>query len=310
MLAWAGAVGCGPEPAVALTGRPGASTTAVEAPTRSASAVVPATSGDAAQADVRAKLRRALEAAFPGAQLLDTDEPRTIELRRSGGPPKTVVFLEPIERVCASGVEACDREITGRVEALRNASGTSSAPPVEIEHVLPTIKDRAYVEQAARDGKASPLLTRHWVGDLHVVLVRQKPGSSLRRYLDPTTPRSLGLSEDALFARAYENLSNANLGASAGRLPRGQAIFGVEDPDAAMALLDTARWEPLTKQVRGDLLASIPCGHILLFAGSGVPSDVDELRRFTDELEASEAHPVSKSLLRWTKRGWELHEQR
>src|SRR5262249_9476605 len=116
----------------------------------------------------------------------------------------------------------------------------------------------------------------------------------------------LGLDEAGLDALARKNLKDALKTLPHAPIAPGSRIFRVQAGDdyEASRLLVPELWGEAARTVAGALVASAPCRHIVLFTGGAHPEDVAALRKLSEQLVATEHHPISSAVLRWNGQGW------
>ena len=252
--------------------------------------------------ELAASFERAVKKALPGATFVAKAEADQWTVTLASG---TVIdtSLDTLRRDCATTPTECDKAIGNYVSSLVAAAQPKSR--FSVAQLRATVKDKTYIDNGGTPDH--PLLARQWLGDLWVVVTDQSEGSRMLVPADKVG-EFYGLAAPEAFSQALANVDAAlaELVPVPEPFSAGSPVLSVVDANAADWMLAAKRWEPMTRRVKGRLLASIPNSHRILFAGSANRSDIEALRRVTAQLESSEPHPVSRTILRWTPNGWVL----
>lgn len=235
----------------------------------------------------------------------------TLEVTLPGDRSSTL-SLDNLWRQCGGrfeGCEAVDRYLRS-VEATLAGQGLEPRP----ELVRAVLKDREWVEYVRRSLAEGPsdkaeenaLVLRPFVADLFVVYVLDMPDGM--KMLTRGDAAKLALDDSRL-----HELALANLGEAAGDIPfrpleAGSAIRLVQVGDSyeASRVLLHDRWAPIAATVKGSLVAAAPARDTVVFTGS--EEDIAGLSALVHRLVDEAPHPLSPTLLRWTKEGWVAFE--
>jgi hypothetical protein len=258
-----------------------------------------ATDGSHDAHDVAARYRKAIEHAVEGAKIGPGTEDRSFVVELPDGAKFTARYGQ-VERDCAARPRSCD-------DAIRESLTGLFIPRFDTKHLSATIKDTRYINSriTLADGRRpAPLLARPFVADLWMVLTEENPEQQLRSLLDKGSLGSYRLPESTLYETAVANIDREFPELAPQPYRRGSPVLMVESEVAAALVLRPQRWQPVTKRVKGDLLASVPNAQTVLLAGSANKAHVEALRKLTNELENTDYHPISRTLLRWTPDGW------
>lgn len=79
-------------------------------------------------------------------------------------------------------------------------------PRYDLANLRATLKDKAYVDNAAKDPKMPPLLARLLVADLWMVLTDERRQQGTRVILDKQALKDFELPEADLYSRALSNI--------------------------------------------------------------------------------------------------------
>jgi len=143
-------------------------------------------------------------------------------------------------------------------------------------------------------------------GGLDLVCVIGR-GAEARVLTDADLP-ALGLDRSAVVALAEAN-------AEAGLRPLGETIQPQPpgtigqisgDLDSASHLLLHDDWARTASAMGGKLLVAAPSSDILLYADGSSPGAADMLSRAAQHVMASAERPLSATVLRWTRTGWDV----
>jgi hypothetical protein len=227
--------------------------------------------------------------------------PLLLEVTLPGEQPITM-GLENLWRQCGGRIEGCE-------SVARHVRGVLAGPGVEPrpELVRAVLKDREWVESARRMLSEGPpeksvLMLRPFVADLFVVYVIDMPDGM--RMVTQGDATKLALDEPQLHELALSNLVKAAGDIPFRPLEDGSAIrlVAVGDSYEASRVLLHDRWAPIAAKVQGSLVVAAPARDTVLFTGS--EEDVPGLRALARRVADEAPHPLSPTLLRWTKERW------
>lgn len=143
-------------------------------------------------------------------------------------------------------------------------------------------------------------------GGIDLVCVTGR-GSDARVLTDADLP-TLGLDRNGAVALAEAN-------AEAGLRPLNETIQPQPpgtigqisgDLDSASHLLLHDDWARTASAMGGKLLVAAPSSDILLYADGSSPGAADMLSRAAQHVMASSGRPISATVLRWTRTGWDV----
>jgi Protein of unknown function (DUF1444) len=240
--------------------------------------------------------------AAPGSKVTVT-APMALEVRDADGTP-SVQRLDNLYRQCTNHPDTCESSTARLVRTLAERQSTQSM--AEASRVLATVRDRPYLDEAAKQGLA--VVARPFVGDLWKVYVVDLPDAM--RLVGQTELKQLKLTPDQLDALALANLARRINDFSHRPEEDGSPVrvLHVGDSYESARLLLHDRWRDLQGEVKGDLLVSAPSRDYVFFVGSGESAEtLRDFRAHMEELAGTEPHPLSPQILRWTPRGWIVH---
>ena len=250
-----------------------------------------------------ADMRDRIAARMPEATVTITGV-RTLTIARDGADIGEV-SLDNLAAECASAPDLCEAARQHFAEAMADAIaavGTETA--VAPEQVRAVVHERDWIDTAGREH----VVSRPFLGDLEIVYVVDQPASI--GTLAPESRAALALDDEALHALALRNMEVALAAFPIVPLDGSPGVSVLRTGDsyeAARAILHP-RWAAVAGTVRGELLVSLPCRDAVLIAGSADPAHVAELRARTAAMHASEHHPISATVLRWTPERWVVHD--
>lgn len=247
-----------------------------------------------------ARYQRLIEEVMPNARVTNEPATKSILIEQPNGMAIKALY-ENVKRDCEARPDSCDETIRNYLRGLMTLSNTRTRPHLDLAKLRATIKDDAYVHH---DPSLSPILARPWIADLWMVLTLEHMEYGTCTILDRNHLNDLEMPEDELFERAMIHIKNEFPGFAPEPYEPGSPVRIVIEERAASWLLVADEWEFLHDEFGGDFLASVPNSHTLLFSSI---RDVDALRNLTTTLEHTEPHPVSRTLLRWTQKGWIVH---
>jgi hypothetical protein len=77
------------------------------------------------------------------------------------------------------------------------------------------------------------------------------------------------------------------------------------DPYESSRLALHESWAPLADAQSGVLIVAAPAKDAVFYIGEDTPQPIDALRVFVSNVMRKVPNPLSATLLRWTKAGWE-----
>ena len=222
--------------------------------------------------------------------------------------------LDNLRRAVDAAVDAAeaDAAIDGFAAAFADAAGQMSAEqagtrPLDADTLLPTVRTRAYLEQAfasiaasGDDAKGPVFATLN--EELAVMLYADLRTSI--RMINHGDLEDLGLSEEEAFNRAMENLGPrlAELGAE---FTEGVMVMSCEpELQPALMLLD-GLWDATGEHLAGDPVVGLPCRDLLLAAGSDDPAGLAKLREIVAGVAADAERPMTTTLFVLRDQTWQ-----
>jgi hypothetical protein len=255
---------------------------------------------------VAARLGRA----FPDARIT-VKEPLVLDVALAGSDGGASTFsLRNIFLDCHGAIDECvaaERLIksVGQFGMQQDGGDPSALRPVIKDSGWMAEVERMYEQEPPDKRAGNRLVTAPFVADLAIVYVNDLPDGM--RIVSERDREKLGLTPAALDARARKNLDAA----LPGPLPDEEVAPGVHEVHAgdsyeASRLLLDDRWKAPAGAVKGDLLVAAPSRDYLLYTGSREsPEVLTQFRQLVGEYEQTRGHPISRTILRRTKTGWQ-----
>lgn len=246
--------------------------------------------------DLELRLRKRLTAQHPDATIEAGKEARTLGIRLGDGTSMTI-FLDNVVHDCAASPAECDSVLDryARVASVRS-------PPLDRAKLGVTVKSHQYLESYR--GRGAHVGSRPLVADMDLVLARDL-GNEVTAFVDESSLTQLHVSfEDALteaIARQEARCTQLVLAP----VEEGAKLSALADTNPVPCMTVAALWQKLQAERRGDLFVTVPTAAGVLVV-RGVDAIAD-LRALTEQAYAAAAHPVSKTVLRWTAKGWAVH---
>ena len=219
-----------------------------------------------------------------------------------GDENRVSVHLDNTVADCRAIPERCEDTVARLASALEDGIRSASRGP-EPAAVRALLKSSDWPDERRRDApEANDLVTRPFLGDLHIVYVEDRPDSIVM--LTPSALSSLALDLPGVHALALENLSTACADFSHEGVP-GTPLRRLVAGDSyeASRLLLPGSWRALAGAVEGALVVAAPARDEVLF---GAEADVAALRRHAAERHATLGHPISTTVFVLRERGFEV----
>jgi uncharacterized protein YtpQ (UPF0354 family) len=255
------------------------------------------------------RLAGAVREAHPdwAANVVDAGE---VEVLRPGAE-SLHMYLDNLRDLCAPSEEACAQAIAQRVRSLDDLDAAARA---SAEQLRPVLKPAAYLSEVDRVTATEPdpakaagsrVLRAPFVGDLAVVWVLDMPESMA--LVNQATLMDLGMSQEALAARARQNLADCCGNLPVQPVPDVPGVFQVWVGDSyeAARLVLHDRWGPLAETVPGDLVVAAPNRDTVLFTGSEDGAGLGVLASAAEEMSQG-AYALSSQILLWQPEGWKV----
>jgi len=213
-------------------------------------------------------------------------------------------FLHNAWKQCADKPLQRSNVCSLHLASLKGTLARSAGADQELDksRIVPVVKDTQYLRDVGRlsDGK-SILMAKALAADLYVVYAIDGEGQI--RYPRQEDFHKAGLDIDHLHALAVANLDRI-----IGKVERhgeGPTYMLTADGtyEASLLLLDDI-WVKREKDVKGNLVAAVPCRDVLLYTGDKSGDGVQKLRQAAVRLERESAYPISTRLLIRRDRAW------
>lgn len=211
--------------------------------------------------------------------------------------------LDRVFGFCRQNASACQAEIDRYTGAVAQVIKDMNAP-MEKDAVRLAVRPVAYVRQYEA-AAGTRMQTWPLAGDLVIVPVYDSPRTI--RTLTDSDFKKLALSGDQVYQLGQANLT-ATLKPlmSQARVAKGGQIGQLAgDPYESSRLAMHDSWAPLAEAQGGVLIVAAPAKDAVFYVGEDTPQAIDALRAFANNVMGKVPNPLSPTLLRWTKAGWE-----
>lgn len=201
-------------------------------------------------------------------------------------------YLDNAWRECRDTPLLRENIVNRQLETLRNTTEIDTEAPIEIEKVVPVIKDKLWIDETIKRG----LQVHHVavVGDVFTVFAEDHP--TQLRYLSEEDIQSLAMSSEQLQAHAINNLRK--LLPKVERHGEGPTyMLTAGGTFEASLLLVPEIWESQEPSVSGRVVIGIPARDLILFTGENETSAIVQMREKVKEIHQSGNYLISKTLL-------------
>jgi len=233
--------------------------------------------------------------------------PLLITVRTHDGKDTNSLYLNRIWQFCSQNPGSCDRAVSSYVTSMLESIKLRSQP-IDPTTIRVVVRSTAYLAPAQagggegdRDPAAKPL-----AGDLWIVCVADSPRST--RVLQNADLKRLKLSIDEAIALGARNTSAAlpPLRSTPTKFGGGKFETAMGDPyyESSRIILHDD-WAAIAKKMRGQLVVAVPSSGIVIYGNGASARTVEAMREFVPYAAAKSDRPISATLLRWTKDGWE-----
>lgn len=222
--------------------------------------------------------------------------PTAIEMRLEDDKPSTA-FLDNLfiqvqgEHDPSDLTDLIERHIRSMLAMLH------PEPPIERRQLIPTIKDKAYV-----DNYSQITVHEHYAADLYCVYAIDREDSI--KTIGPKELDTLQVDRESLRTVALDNLRAILPPAECHGEGPWFFLTAGNDYVASLILFDNLWDEQLAGLVEGDLVAVVPSRDVVLFTGSGSTEGIAAIRQRAKDIVATGDHIISDTLLRRSKGRW------
>lgn len=211
--------------------------------------------------------------------------------------------LDRVYGYCRNNAGDCQAEIDRFARGVAQVIASRNAPPAK-EAVRLVVRPEEYIRQydAAADRKVQ---TWPLAGGFVIVPVLDTPRAM--RTLTNDDFKHLDLNADEVFQLGLDNLKRT----LEPLMPQAPVARPGEIGRVAGDAYDSSRlvmhdsWLPLAEAQGGVLIVAAPAKDAVFYVGEDTPKAIDALRALTKQMMKSVPNPLSPTLLRWTKTGWE-----
>ncbi|GGF09671.1 DUF1444 family protein [Hymenobacter cavernae] len=181
---------------------------------------------------------------------------------------------------------------------------------ININRVVPIIKDRGFLEEAkeiAKDNKNKPMALAYEDYNSELVIFYGEDDEKSIRYFNQDVFAKQKIKQDSLRPIALKNLKRV--------LPKiermgekgNYMIVAGGDYEASLLLLKSI-WTHENFPVQGDFIVAIPNRDALFITGSKNRKGVEALRKKARELYETGSYQLTPTLFRWTEEGFVKYE--
>lgn len=211
--------------------------------------------------------------------------------------------LDRIYGYCRTNPDDCQAEVDRFARGVAQVIASRNAPPAK-EAVRLVVRTEEYVRQydaaAGRKIQTWPL-----AGGFVVMPVLDTPRAM--RSLTSDDFKRLDLNAGQVFQLGLDNLKST----LAPLMPQAPVARPGEIGRVAGDAYDSSRlimhdsWAPLAEAQGGVLIVAAPAKDAVFYVGEDTPKAIDALRGLAKQVMKTVPNPLSPTLLRWTKTGWE-----
>ena len=208
---------------------------------------------------------------------------------------------------CSRNASDCDRMLSDYV-AKSAAALRDQLRPLERSMIRVALRPAPYVENARKTfvrNADSELITELFAGDLWLICMADLPSAS--RVLNVADLRKLGLSKEEAIALGKQNLAASlrPLKSVVQPLPSNGigTITGDYYESSRLSLHDD--WSVLAAQMKGGLIVAVPSNDMVLYGDAAQPNAIDAMGALARDVSRRSQRPISATVFRWSKGGWE-----
>ena len=202
-----------------------------------------------------------------------------------------------------NAADGCSSEIAGYVKGIAQLY-RERLPPPSRDALRIIVRTSAYIRASSRP--TDELQWRPLAGELVMLPAMDAPQTI--HPLGEKNNRDLGLSADEVFDVGLANLRAhlKPLMQVAKVMQPGRIGFIEGDVYHSSRLALHESWSPLATAQGGKLMVAAPEMDTVIYVADDTPAAIKALRTLTQDVMSRSSHPLSRELLRWTPRGWEV----
>lgn len=244
-----------------------------------------------------------------GDARVEVDSPLTLKLRQADDEELLQANLDRIYDFCTRAAAECEdaaeQYVATVVEHLEMRKQDEAIEPSTVRVV---VRSREYVEATRKQlpRSAPRILARPLVGELMAVAVVDLPRSI--RLFTAADAKALKLTENEVFELGLKNLRADLKRLDEHPQPAAAQSFAFLDdsPYESSRLALHAEWKPMAEKLGGNLIVAVPASDVVLYARGDSAMAADVLHETAKKVADEADRPLSLSVFRWTKRGWEV----
>jgi hypothetical protein len=211
--------------------------------------------------------------------------------------------LDRVFGFCRTNAADCQAEIDRYARGVAQVIKSRNTPPAK-EAVRLVVRPSAYARQYEA-AAGTKIQTWPLAGDFVIMPVLDTPRAM--RTLTEADFKKLEMNPDQIYQLGLANLKTTlkPLMTQAPIAKTGQ--IGHVDGDAyeSSRLAMHESWTPLAEAQGGVLIVVAPAKDAVFYIGEDTPEAIDALRALANRVLKEAPAPLSPTLLRWTKTGWE-----
>lgn len=226
-----------------------------------------------------------------------------LELKVSRAGNSWHAYLYNLYSYCERNIEDCGQAIVAQAAEFK-AAHQDDDRPLSKSNLRVVVRDGAHVEQLEQHyGEGTNTLVEPISGDLWAMVVEDRPTSV--RYPKPAEIRALGLSEDAGLKLAMANTKAALEGRVPQPTPKDKNTLSVlSGDDFVTTFAFPELWAPVASTFGGTLIVAVTSTDQMYFIGDDDRSALELIRKVSGDEWARSMRPLSRSLYRWSEKGW------
>ena len=215
--------------------------------------------------------------------------------------------LDRIWSYCSSNPNDCNQALTEYVTQTSKFLAERTGH-VERSMIRIIVRTAGYVEETENSRPSGPgfdLVAKPFAGDLWMLCVANLAHAA--RLLQIKDADELGLSVDAILEIAKRNTAAGLRPLSEVTRDLPASSIGIIEGDyyesSRLALHDD--WAAVAARMNGGLIVAVPSSDVVLYGDAAPPNAIDAMATLAREAAQKSKRPVSVTVFKWTKKGWE-----
>lgn len=244
---------------------------------------------------------------FPSASV-SVAGPLRLSVAAPGKTAPNMVYLDRVWAFCERNRPQCAAALQDLVRTM-GRSAFEELEPASRQNLRAAVRPVGQVEQMRAAyraaGSGEQPIAAALTAELWTICYVDSPRTA--RPLQRADLPKLGITADeALSLAAANTLKHLRPLSAVLKSWKGQSIgFMPGDYYESSRLLDHRRWERYAKVAQGHLIVAVPANNLVIYGNGADPGTVEAMRRMVREAATTAERPLSLTLLKWTKEGWQ-----